>query len=388
MDFIQVFKSYSNEENIIAFSVMIQPLLVVLQFLMISVFFMPEEQTTKYRVAFTAIPMILAIIVSLKQKSKVFAISYICLFLFFCIELFLFPLNSSYILSDSFRFLVPIIIPSIICLSCLNDIKIIEDVMYLYSWLIVAMMLIFVMRFLQGSVEFESYNMGLSYALLLPMVILYNKSRWFSYIGAAICFLCILVFGSRGALVAGVFYIVYDMCQKNRRYIFYIGILFLFIINIAVAFGDYLDSLGISSRTLNLLVGGEMSSAEGRDVIYAKALSLIKDNWITGLGIYGDRVHMGDYCHNIILELLLDYGAIFGSLIILTSLISLILLYLKLDGSNKNALIKYTIVLLAPFFSSGSYLIDCNFGVYWGVVFLLYNSVRNDSKEVWFDYLR
>lgn len=378
-----LFKSYKRGDLIIAFAVMIQPLLVVLQFLMISIFYIPEEQTTFYRVILTAIPMIIAIIVAAKHKFGVFLCSYILLFIFLGVELLLFPQNASYILSDSFRFLIPVIVPSIICLSCLKDISLIERVLYLYSWVIVIMTLIFVVRFVQGKAEFQSYNMGLSYALLLPMMTLYKKGTLFSYFGAVFCFLTILVFGSRGGLVAGVIYIVYDLYKKKRRYLLYIIISSFFIVNVAMLFGDYLNSLGISSRTLSFIIGGGMSSAEGRDVIYDKAIALISNNFLFGLGIYGDRVNMdGEYCHNIILEICLDYGVVVGMILLIGVVLFFVRLYLKLNSDQKNVFIKYSIVLLVPLFASSSYLIDCNFGVYWGIVAILCNEVKQQKREL------
>lgn len=369
-----LFKLYKRDDLIIAFAVMIQPLLVVLQFLMISVFNMPEEQTTKYRVLLTAVPMIFAIFVGLKHKIITFLVTYVFLFLFLGLEYLMFPANGTYIFTDSFRFLVPIIVPSILCLSCLKTIKIVEDVLYFYSWIIVGMFSFFIIRFLQGRAEFQSYNMGLSYALLLPMVTLYKNGGVLSYIGAIICFFSILVFGSRGALVAGAFYILYDIISKNIRNLIYIILASFFFVSLAIAFGNYLDSLGISSRTLNFIIGGEMIAAEGRDEIYQKAISLIGDNWLTGLGIYGDRVNMeGEYCHNIVLEILLDYGVLIGMLLVLVLFFTLIRLYFKLDSINKNIFVKYVVVLLIPFFASSSYLIDCNWGLLWGIVVLLYH---------------
>ena len=353
---------------------MIQPVLVVLQFLMISVFYMPEEQTTKYRVLLTAVPMLIAIFVGLRHKINTFIVTYVFLFLFLGLEYLMFPANGTYIFTDSFRFLVPIIVPSILCLSCLKTIKIVEDVLYFYSWIIVVMVLLFVIRFLQGRVEFQSYNMGLSYALLLPMVTLYGKGSILSYIGCVFCFFSILVFGSRGALVAGALYILYDIISKNIRNLIYIIVASSFFVSLAMAFDKYLDSLGISSRTLNFIIGGEMIAAEGRDVIYQKAISLIGDNWLTGLGIYGDRVNMEDeYCHNIVLEFLLDFGVLIGMLLLLVLFFTLIRLYFKLNSINRNIFIKYVVVLLIPFFASSSYLIDCNWGLLWGIVALLYH---------------
>ena len=50
-------------EKFVAFAVLLQSFLVILQQVLISVFHMPPEATTLYRVILTAIPLSLAIVI-------------------------------------------------------------------------------------------------------------------------------------------------------------------------------------------------------------------------------------------------------------------------------------------------------------------------------------
>ena len=63
-------------DSYIVTAVLIQSLLVLVQQLMISVFQIPEESTTVYRILMTAIPLSLAIIISFYRK---WLIVYFCL---------------------------------------------------------------------------------------------------------------------------------------------------------------------------------------------------------------------------------------------------------------------------------------------------------------------
>ena len=52
-----------NTDHYIAFAVLLQSFLVILQQVLIAVFHMPPEATTIYRVVLTAIPLSLAIVI-------------------------------------------------------------------------------------------------------------------------------------------------------------------------------------------------------------------------------------------------------------------------------------------------------------------------------------
>lgn len=365
------------KDNIIAYAVLMQPVLVILQFLMIYVYNIEEEVTTGYRILLTAIPMSLAIVIGLKRRLLIFIFTYIFFLFFLLIESFLFPQNIDYIWGVSSRFLLPIIIPSILCLPTISGgIEKVEKIFYIISWVIVLMMFFFVVKFLTGQTFFFGYNMALSYALLLPTITLYKNDKWYASIAAIFLFICILTFGSRGALVVFLLYVIYDLIQKSKKYIFLLIGLLIGFLGILPLFENLLDSYGISSRTLSFLIGGNIAAPEGRDDIYKVVFKVISENLLTGVGIYGDRVILDEMCHNILLELTLNFGIIIAVILVVIVAVFLLRLYRYVDKAHKNMLVKYFIVFVMPLFFSDSYLISMNFGIFWAIVFLMHKNKR------------
>ena len=87
------------EDKFISFSVMIQPLLAVLQTIMVSVWKMDADSTTIYRVLLTAIPMTIAIVIAIRRKCMRFLVVYGIIAILFALTLIIFPSNTSMILS-------------------------------------------------------------------------------------------------------------------------------------------------------------------------------------------------------------------------------------------------------------------------------------------------
>lgn len=117
----------SKTDHYIAFAVLLQSFLVILQQVLISVFHMPPEATTIYRVVLTAIPLSVAIAITIYRKWSVFLIVYSIAVLILLLHIIIFPDNYMYIKQNSLRFLLPIVIPNVLCLIYLKDISIVES---------------------------------------------------------------------------------------------------------------------------------------------------------------------------------------------------------------------------------------------------------------------
>ena len=374
-------RKYSKTDQYIAFAVLLQSFLVILQQVLISVFHMPPEATTIYRVVLTAIPLSVAIAITIYRKWNAFLIVYSIAILILLLHIIIFPDNYIYIKQNSLRFLLPIVIPNVLCLMYLKDISIVESALYKISWFTAFLALIYVVNFFSGRFLIESYSMSLSYGLLLPMLSLYSDKRWYSILAALFLFIIVISIGSRGAAIVFLLYVVYDTFQYNKKYIIpsiiAIVVFFLFLPSLAT----WLDTIGISSRTLNLLLGDEIGYMSGRDTIYDNAIAVFWSNPIKGVGLFGDRVFMnGHYVHNFILELYLNWGIIVATLILFYFGWKFISTYIKSDKKNRNTLVKYLFAGVAPLMASGSYLIDYDLGVFIGVLFLI--SRQNKVKEV------
>ncbi|WP_139279625.1 O-antigen ligase family protein [Tangfeifania diversioriginum] len=362
-----------HADNYIAFVVLLQSLLVVFQHVLIFVFHIPEEITTEYRVILTALPLSVAIALTMYRKWYVFFVVYSITILILLINLTVFPQNSQYIRSQSIRFLLPVVIPSALCLMYVSNIEIVEKALYKISWVTTILVLIFVVNFFIGTFRIHSYSMGLSYALLLPMITLYSKKTVYSLLAAFFLFLTILAIGSRGAAVIFFVYLIYDLFQSNKKLVVLILLILGVLILLLPIFAQWLQNVGISSRTLKLLLSERIiTHMSGRDLIYEKMINVFFENPIKGIGLFGDRYYLnGAYTHNLILELFLNWGFIGATLILGFFSLKFIITFKKSNKANRNILIKYFLAGVMPLMFSGSYLTNYDLGVFIGVLFLV-----------------
>lgn len=185
----------------------------------------------------------------------------------------------------------------------------------------------------------NGYNMALGYSLM-PLVLFQIKiaqKKYFYWPIIIIEIIIILLFCSRGPLLPITLFFVYSLfLSKENKHRIFLKILVLFFI-IAFAFSyqflaeeiyDYFVSRGINSRTLKMLVSGNIEYSSGRDEVFEMLVPHLFDRPIFGLGLSGEKRFIVSSPHFLFLELLLHFGIGFGSIVILfvclTILISLI----------------------------------------------------------------
>jgi len=377
--------SKKNVDYFIAISVFLQPVLVLLQCLMIDVLMMDPEATTIYRVMLSAIPMSLAILFSFKRKPLIFIITYTIVLSIIVIHSFIFPQNLEFIKTEGLRFLLPMVIPSALCLSSVNSLKIVENSLYYTSCVALFLVFLYVLVYFLGVFFIETYNMSFSYACLLPMVSFYRRRTFCGYIFALFLLISVLAIGSRGAAIVFVVYVFYDIFQYKIKYSFLLSGILLIVFLMLPLLSEWLDSVGIHSRTLTLWVEGEINQDSGRGDLYDMFYKILYEHPFWGIGLFGDRVYLdGFYCHNILLEMLLNWGMLGVILLWPLILILLLLIFLKCDKEYQNRIICYTLVLIGPLMASNSYLISPNFGIYCGIIYLIFknNSSQSTSKGI------
>jgi membrane protein len=199
----------------------------------------------------------------------------------------------------------------------------------------------------ETSEEIANFYMAIGYTLSLQAMILFEisrirKKKYFSYI--AICFSVVaMIFGNRGALLVILVYALINFLfiskknasTENRIFTF---VVILVMIIVFVIFHDtfflllysVIKSMGIESRTLDKLVLGSFTTSLARNAIYENALNIIKINplipkgigYMTTLSLTGIYTFGGvnTNAHNIVLELLIEYGVVIGSIIFLVVL--------------------------------------------------------------------
>ena len=204
----------------------------------------------------------------------------------------------------------------------------------------------------------------------------------------------ILALGCRGALLAFVFFVAGEMILfKHYNYGFLsrivilmgAGICCLLLNPILVVMKNFTSMFGFGTRVYDKIIGGELVSTDTRDWIYEQVGDyILTDKGHIGYGLFYDRVLMGmeksSYAHNIIYELLLDFGVYLGSflLIFLTSLFFINMIKAKGTSSCSMIFAFFCSCVICLFFSS-SYL--CN-SIFWIFVGLMISTFRKTRHQL------
>ena len=158
--------------------------------------------------------------------------------------------------------------------------------------------------------------------------------------------------------------------------ILYFGSILEYINNILLNFG-------IRSRSIYLFLGKDIHLG-GRDLVYQNIIKGILDKPYIGMGLAGDRrINGGGYAHNLLLEILADYGIVLGTILIV-SLVFLIVKYLFIkDKEIYNMYIIWLSLGFVHFMVSGSYLIDLRFWILMGLIANLSIGEKNKTNMIW-----
>lgn len=182
-----------------------------------------------------------------------------------------------------------------------------------------------------GATVLYRYSLSFGYAMAFPTVVfiyLYLKNRkaidlLLSFAGVVLIF----TNGSRGSLLIVAAFIalliISNIIDSNKsQKIVKIGAVLTAIIALLLLWKPMfkgvaivLQSAGIQSRTLDMILKGTVASDNGRNEIWSAVIQAIKTGGIFGHGAYGDRpfvfpLHFAAYSHNIFLEIICSFGII------------------------------------------------------------------------------
>lgn len=182
----------------------------------------------------------------------------------------------------------------------------------------------FVLMFLRDSQpEYMSFSYNLVFATIFSIVYFFEKKKILSLIAAIIGGIMIFLAGARGPLVCVLFSLMaYFLISKASaaKKIFMVlflltgGLIILLLWTpLLTMLKESADSLGISSRTIDLLLEGDIFSDSSRGEIQQK---IIEGFSLLGSGLYGDRV-LGEnhYAHNLVIELIAQWGYLLGAVL-------------------------------------------------------------------------
>ena len=194
-----------------------------------------------------------------------------------------------------------------------------------------------------------SYNLSLGYSVLIFVLVFLHsaleKRKVSDWIGAIIGISIILIGGSRGPFLdIAIFLVLYVLLKisNSRKKVLLITTIILLAIALWIFFPliitfmvQILNKFNVSSRFLIKLLNGSIADDSGRGKIWAVAIEMIKKNPL-GYGAMGSRHVIKDliyvaHPHQIFLEILIDFGVIVGTVIIVWLVVSSIKIFMMKD---------------------------------------------------------
>lgn len=232
-------------------------------------------------------------------------------------------------------------------------------------------------RMLLGK-EIDVYDMNAAYNLLPSIVYLIywafeKKKIWywiFALLGIVLCF----SYGTRGpilavlvVIVALAFLEVISGRRKKRKLaillILCAGFIWLLasgaITTIAEKTIPLFEKLGFSTRFFEYFLEGNLMADNGRNKLTEAVIKAIRQKPLFGYGIMGDRLIIGGYTHNIVLEFLCSFGLIGGGILLLLCILALLRGVFKAKTiSDKRFLISMVTMVSVKLLFSDSFIIE------------------------------
>ena len=261
---------------------------------------------------------------------------------------------------------------------------------YFCNYSYITVFLLCVIYILQPFTTITFNYMTIAYNSLPAIVVLFYKGtvekKRLALVFSISGMICIMLGGSRGALLLLIVTITFWQLFLNKyannnsikKMMLFVGVVILSILlfinwdEILFFFQDLFKGVGFSSRIFDILLGNSIEegffSSDTRLIIYKDAFDSIS---LMGRGIFSDRVAIGIYPHNIILELLIHFGWIGGSLIVALSLYSITKSFFSIRKSNNLLALffwwMFTSNICTKMMMSASYLTDRVFWFHLGI---------------------
>lgn len=211
------------------------------------------------------------------------------------------------------------------------------------------------------SEAFSDYSMSFGYSTLFLNVLLLFKYESKRRIIDLLFYLPTIVYifltGSRGPLIyiAISLVMILFIQERSNRKIIYISltiiaslVLLIFYSDIMRTFLAFLDSLGISSRTVSMLLQGNIQWDTGRSEIHHAFINAINQHPVFGLGAFGGTYRVNGLAHGIFLDTFSNFGFLGGGILFIIIIYHLIRLLIKTKGT-----LTYKLIIILLIFSFG-----------------------------------
>lgn len=252
------------------------------------------------------------------------------------------------------------------------------------SYLVIALGCIFLLIKDSASLNANGYDMSLGYYLLFPTIcMLYFCLNKTNAIVHGILFftgsILIILIGSRGPIVCivlfwGLYELFFSKIKSVKEFILK-GIGIVVLLTCFICFNDivlYLSQLieivGLESRTLQYLVNGDIGNLSNRNLIYEWALEQVHYSFLLGNGIGFSLAAQGTHCHNIILEMTVEFGGIIAFFIVLSLVIGICYKLYTGSALEKRVTLMWFCIGVVPLFMSSIYWEYMQFWTFLGIV--------------------
>ncbi len=241
-------------------------------------------------------------------------------------------------------------IPLYVISSYLDDAGVLLKKLYSAAPIIFGISVVSFASYLYSSsdVVTRGYSMSFGNQMLLGAAILLFKylddEKNKDLIMFIVTVLLIVAAGSRGPLVSILCLMIYAVfrVRRNRKNIILLFGLFygmllclIFTEPILRLLGSIFDALGITSRTLVMILNGKISYASGRGDYHEALLNAINSHPLTGLGAFGGEKTVG-LAHSLYIDIFANFGYLLGALFIIV-LVARIISYISRNKKSPRA---------------------------------------------------
>ena len=293
-----------------------------------------------------------------------------------------FPLNNDFFISTIKTFVMTIF-PGMVCAHLLRDYELFYERL-LFTSQVISGINAMLELFLFKQYFISSESMGFSMSLIIPTNILLceiiknNKNRRVNLLLLLFNIITILVYGSRGAMIAVVMFAAI-LIVANQSYSVRKRAIITMVIMMASLFSGWIltgaaeilnDVFHVSSRTLELIRSNSLFKSNGRTEIWDIIWGEITEHPLDIRGINADRLLKTGYyassnsSHSVILEMCYSFGIIFGGIICIYFFHRIV----QTIRFNKTKLDLLRLIYLFSFFPiclwSGSIWESCNWWIW------------------------
>lgn len=277
--------------------------------------------------ALILVSIVLCIPAYVSRMSRRIIILLLGSFLMILVQQILFAENNAYFLTTVSDYVMQVV-PSVLCMLCIRDQRTVTRKLTKCAYLISAIGAV-ILIFASNRAFSSKYSMGYAWSLLLPTNLLIadlwtpRRTKW----ARALLLGCIaanvmgiVFYGSRGVLVAIAAFGLYSilkskMSSRGKLIGIGIGVLLLpvmiFYREILGWVYEVITDMGMSSRTLYLLLNNAGYNS-GRTDIWAQVMGEVVKSPFAIRGINADYLLVGQYSHNIAIELVYSFGIVLG----------------------------------------------------------------------------